>query len=120
MDRAGRHTRDHKRKETEPALPNASGNGLRHARGTTAMARTIDPHSANSQFFINVADNDSLDSHKSSAAGRWGYTVFGQVIEGMDVVDKIVAVKTGPQGPFQSDVPIVPIVIKKISRYTFE
>ena len=120
MAQAGAHTPDLKRKETEAMVPNESGNGLRNARGTIAMARTSDPHSANSQFFINVADNDSLDPQKSSAAGRWGYTVFGQVIEGMDVVDKIVAVKTGPQGPFQSDVPIVPIVIKKISRYTFE
>ncbi len=120
MAQAGAHTPDLKRKETEAAIPNESGNGLRNARGTIAMARTSDPHSANSQFFINVADNDSLDPQKSSAAGRWGYTVFGQVIEGMDVVDEIVAVKTGPQGPFQSDVPIVPIVIKKISRYTFE
>ena len=84
------------------------------------MARTGDPHSANSQFFINVADNQRLDPTKQAFNGRWGYTVFGQVIEGMEVVDKIVSVQTGPQGPFQSDVPVVPIIIKKASRYTFE
>ncbi|MCH7822161.1 MAG: peptidylprolyl isomerase [Proteobacteria bacterium] len=120
MAQAGAHTPDLKHKETDAMIPNESGNGLSNARGTIAMARTSDPHSANSQFFINVADNDRLDPQKSSSAGRWGYTVFGQVIEGMDVVDRIAAVKTGAQGPFQSDVPVVPIVIKKISRYTFE
>jgi cyclophilin family peptidyl-prolyl cis-trans isomerase len=93
---------------------------LTNIRGTIAMARTGDPHSANSQFFINVDNNVRLDPNKNTAGGSWGYTVFGYVIEGMEVVDKIVSVPTGPQGPFQSDVPMVPIVIKKLSRYTFE
>ena len=120
MAQAGGHTPDLKLKETGATVPNESGNGLTNARGTVAMARTSDPHSANSQFFINVVDNARLDPNKRRANGSWGYTVFGQVIEGMEVVDKIVAVKTGPQGAFRSDVPVVPIVIKSMARYTFE
>jgi cyclophilin family peptidyl-prolyl cis-trans isomerase len=89
-------------------------------RGTVAMARTGDPHSANSQFFINVADNSRLDPGKKLFGGTWGYTVFGSVIQGMEVVDKIVNVQTGPQGHFAKDVPVIPIVIKEMSRYTFE
>ena len=107
-------------KETDARIPNESGNGMSNLRGTIAMARTGDPHSANSQFFINVGDNVRLDPNKSKTRGTWGYTVFGFVIEGMDVVDKIVSVQTGPQGQFRTDVPVVPIVIKKMSRYTFE
>ena len=89
-------------------------------RGTVGMARSQNPNSANSQFFINVGNNVRLDPNKNTVDGSWGYTVFGYVIEGMDVVDKIVSVQTGPQGSFQSDVPMIPIVIKKLSRYTFE
>lgn len=107
-------------KEDDASVPNESGNGMTNARGTIALARTGDPHSANSQFFINVADNARLDPAKRTTSGTWGYTVFGFVIDGMDVVDKIASVKTGSQGPFNSDVPRVPIVIKTISRYTFE
>ena len=118
MAQAGAHTPDYKLKESDDKIPNESGNGLTNKRGTIAMARTGDPHSANSQFFINVGDNSRLDPNKKS--GSWGYTVFGSVIQGMDVVDKIATSKTGPAGPFPSDVPIVPIVIKKMSRYTFE
>ena len=120
MAQAGAHTPDLTLKETDDTIPNESGNGLSNVRGTIAMARTSDPHSANSQFFINVADNSRLDPNKSGFRGTWGYTVFGQVIEGMEIVDKIVSVETGPQGPFGSDVPQIPIIIKKISRYTFE
>ena len=107
-------------KEDDTKVPNESGNGLSNVRGTIAMARTGDPHSANSQFFINVADNQRLDPKKDPIRGSWGYTVFGQVIEGMEVVDKIVSVQTGPQGEFRKDVPVIPIIIKKASRYTFE
>lgn len=120
MAQAGGHTPDLKLKETADMIPNESGNGLSNVRGTVAMARTGNPHSANSQFFINVADNTRLDPNKDVSRGSWGYTVFGQVIEGMDVVDKIVSAQTGPAGPFPKDVPIIPIVIKKMSRYTFE
>jgi len=120
MAQAGGRTPDLKGKETDETIPNESGNGMSNTRGTIAMARTSDPHSANAQFFINVADNQRLDPQKNGQKGTWGYTVFGFVIQGMDVVDKIVSVKTGPQGPLESDVPLVPIVIKKMSRYTFE
>lgn len=120
MAQTGAHTPDLKLKESDETIPNESGNGLSNVRGTVAMARTSDPHSANSQFFINVGDNQRLDPNKAGVRGTWGYTVFGQVIQGMDVVDGIASVKTGPQGPFRSDVPVVPIVIKKMSRYTFE
>lgn len=120
MAQAGGHTPDLKPKETDVTIPNESGNGLSNVRGTIAMARTGDPHSADSQFFINVADNDRLDPRKTHGSGSWGYTVFGHVIEGMDIIDKIVSVQTGPQGPFKSDVPNVTVVIKKMSRYTFE
>ena len=118
MAQAGGHTPDYKLKESEDEISNESGNGMSNVRGTIAMARTGDPHSANSQFFINVGNNERLDPNKKG--GSWGYTVFGFVIEGMDVVDKIAAAKTGPAGPFSSDVPMVPIVIKKMSRYTFK
>jgi len=120
MIQAGGHTPNLEIKETDDTIPNESGNGLTNARGTIAMARTGDPHSANAQFFINLVDNERLDPQKGNPDGNWGYTVFGFVIDGMDVVDKIGAAKTGPQGPFQSDVPQVPIVIKKMARYTFE
>ncbi len=83
------------------------------------MARTGDPHSANTQFFINVADNPRLDPNKKLFGGSWGYTVFGQVIEGMEVVDKIVSAPRGLQKGMQN-VPQVPIIIKKVSRYNFE
>jgi len=120
MAQGGGHTPDFKLKENDEKIPNESGNGMSNVRGTIAMARTGDPHSANSQFFINVADNQRLDPQKRGQSGTWGYTVFGFVIQGMDIVDKIVAIPTGPQGPFRSDVPQVPVVIKKMSRYTFE
>ncbi len=120
MAQTGGHTPDLKLKESDDSIPNESGNGLSNIRGTVAMARTSDPHSANSQFFINVANNKRLDPGKKKGGGTWGYTVFGSVIQGMEVVNKIVKVRTGPQGPFASDVPIVPIVIEKMARYTFE
>lgn len=120
MAQAGGHTPDLKLKESDVMIPNESGNGLSNVRGTVAMARTSDPHSANSQFFINVADNVRLDPKKAVVNGSWGYTVFGQVIQGMEVVDKIVSTQTGPQGPFRSDVPVVPIVIKSMTRHSFE
>ena len=116
MAQAGGFTPDLKRQETDAAIANESGNGLENIRGTIAMARLGDPHTANAQFFINVDDNTSLDPQ----ATRWGYAVFGYVIEGMDVVDRIVAVQTGPSGKFKSDVPVIPIVIKKMARFEYD
>lgn len=115
----GGFTPGFKRKEDDRTIANESGNGLSNVRGTVAMARTSDPHSANSQFFINVTDNVRLDPNKAPGRGRWGYTVFGVVIEGMDVVDKIASVPTGPQQG-QPNAPLVPIIIKSMRRYTFE
>ena len=116
MIQGGGYTRDLKEKDAgEETIPNESGNGLQNLRGTVAMARLSDPHTANAQFFINVVDNGSLNPRPD----RWGYTVFGYVIEGMDVVDKIAATPTGPAGEFDSDVPVAPIVIEKASRVEY-
>lgn len=120
MAQGGGYTPSLKLKEKGETIPNESGNGLTNVRGTIAMARTGDPHSANSQFFINVADNSRLDPTKKPYNGSWGYTVFGYVIEGMEVVDAIMNSKTGPGGKFRKDVPVVPVIIKKVSRVTYE
>lgn len=116
MAQTGGYTPSLTLKEDDNAVPNESGNGMSNMRGTVAMARTNDPHSANSQFFINVADNNRLDP----GSNRWGYAVFGYVIEGMEVVDEIVSVQTGPQGKLRSDVPVIPIVIKKMSQVVYD
>ncbi len=100
-----------KEKDTLEPVENEAANGLKNERGTVAMARTNDPHSATAQFFINVADNDFLN-HKSPSSQGWGYCVFGKVIEGMDVVDKIKNVKTGNKG-FHQDVPVEDVIIEK-------
>ena len=97
--------------ESSQIIPNESGNGLSNLRGTIAMARTSDPHSANAQFFINTKDNRTLNPK----SGKWGYAVFGSVIDGMDVVDKISKKPTGPKGRFASDVPVETILIKNIT-----
>jgi peptidyl-prolyl cis-trans isomerase B (cyclophilin B) len=99
-------------KQTRKAVHNEAGNGLKNLRGTIAMARTSDPHSATAQFFINLKDNDFLD-HKSPDARGWGYCVFGKVIEGMDVVDAIAAVETGRVG-MHADVPEQDIMIDRV------
>ena len=117
MIQAGGYTPGLKAKEGDDGqVVNESGNGLRNLRGTIAMARTSEPHSAQAQFFINVADNASLNPQPD----RWGYAVFGYVIEGMDVADRIAETQTGPQGQFSQDVPQIPIIINKASRYSFE
>jgi len=100
-----------KEKATNAPVENEAGNGLKNDRGTIAMARTNDPHSATAQFFINVKDNDFLNFRAPSGSG-WGYCVFGKVVEGMDVVDKIKGVKTGNKG-FHQDVPVEDVVIEK-------
>ncbi|MCH9693087.1 MAG: peptidylprolyl isomerase [Gammaproteobacteria bacterium] len=120
MAQAGGYTPGVKAKETGETIFNESGNGMTNLRGTIAMARTSDPHSADTQFYINVANNTQLDGTKSPYNGSWGYAVFGYVIEGMDVIDKIVSVETGPGGRFRKDVPVIPIIIKKVSLVTYE
>lgn len=107
----GGYTTNLKPKPTRPNISNESGNGLRNLRGTIAMARAGDPHSADSQFFINLANTDRLDPIPT----RWGYAVFGEIVEGMDVVDDIGYRTTGPAGPFPSNVPAVPVIIEKVS-----
>ena len=106
MIQGGGMTADLKQKATQPPIPLESRNGLVNDRGTVAMARTGDPGSATSQFFINVKDNDFLNQPQSRDGN--GYAVFGKVVAGMDVVDKIKATPTGP-----GDVPLSPITIKK-------
>lgn len=100
-----------KQKDVRAPIDNEAANGLKNKRGTIAMARTNDPHSATAQFFINVVDNDFLDFKSPSGSG-WGYCVFGKVVEGMDVVDAIRKVKTGNKG-FHSDVPLEDVIIEK-------
>jgi len=101
---------DNKVKPTYPPIVNESGNGLQNKRGWVGLARTPAPHSGNCQFYINVADNPELDP----LPVRWGYAVFGKVIDGMDVVDRIATVGTGAVGPFKSDAPLSQVVIQKI------
>jgi cyclophilin family peptidyl-prolyl cis-trans isomerase len=97
-------------KPTRAATPNESGNGLSNRRGTVGLARTGEAHSGTAQFYVNLGDNAMLDPQ----ASRWGYTVFGRVVEGMNVVDDIGAVATGSNGPFDRDAPLQPIVIKRV------
>ncbi|MCX8085955.1 MAG: peptidylprolyl isomerase [Rhodocyclaceae bacterium] len=115
MIQGGGFTAGMKPKATRPPIENEAEQsaraGLKNERGTIAMARTSDPHSATSQFFINVTDNDFLDFRAPVGQG-WGYCVFGRVVDGMDVVDKIKAVKTGTRG-FHQDVPLEDVVIEK-------
>ena len=105
----GGYTAAYVEKKTAAPIPNESGNGLENLRGTIAMARDAAPHSAAAQFYINLADNRKLDPRPD----RWGYAVFGQVVQGMNVVDKIAAVPTGKAGPFNKDTPLTPVVILK-------
>ncbi len=99
------------KKPTFEPVQNEADNGLLNQRGTVAMARTSDPHSATAQFFINLKDNDFLN-HTAKTASGWGYTVFGRVTSGMDVVDRMATARTGAQGPFAKDAPLTPIAIK--------
>jgi len=114
MIQGGGFTADMQQKPTKAQIKNEAGNGLSNKRGTLAMARTMVVDSASSQFFINVVDNDFLD-HRDNSSQGFGYAVFGKVIEGMDVVDKIKSVKTGNKMGFQ-DVPMDAVVIKSIKR----
>ena len=100
-----------KEKPTKGSIRNEADNGLKNEPYTVAMARTQDPHSASAQFFINVADNKFLN-HAAKTPQGWGYAVFGKVVEGKDVVDKIAAVPTGRKG-FFDDAPLKPVIIEK-------
>ncbi len=102
-----------KQKPTNATIKNEANNGLKNTIGTLAMARTNDPHSATAQFFINVNDNDFLNFRGENAQG-WGYCVFAEVVEGMDVVNKIKGVKTGRSGMHQ-DVPVEDVVINSVT-----
>ena len=112
MAQGGGFTADLQQKPTRAAIQNEAANGLSNLRGTVAMARTSDPHSAAAQFFINLVDNPRLNYVSDQNGFTWGYTVFGKVVEGMETVDKIRAIPTGPQGPFARDVPQVAVVIE--------
>ncbi len=118
MVQGGGFTSQMRQKPTQPTVKNEAGNGLKNERGTLAMARTMVVDSATAQFFINHKDNAFLD-HQDETPRGFGYTVFGKVTEGMDIVDKIAAVQTGTVGPFQN-VPLQPVEIKSIRRQTAE
>lgn len=114
MLQTGGYSADLSLKPTREPIQNEANNGLQNSRYTLAMARTPDPHSATSQFFINVADNAFLD-HKSPASGQtWGYAVFGKVVEGMEVVDKIKAIPTTARSPEFQNLPSKPVLIQKV------
>ncbi len=111
MVQGGGFTRDMEQKDTDAPIENEANNKVSNKKGTVAMARTQDPHSATAQFFINVKDNDFLNFTSETPNG-WGYCVFAEVVEGMDVVENIKNVKTSSHG-FHQDVPVEPVVIEK-------
>jgi peptidyl-prolyl cis-trans isomerase A (cyclophilin A)/peptidyl-prolyl cis-trans isomerase B (cyclophilin B) len=101
-------------KSTYPPIDNEAGNGLQNKRGSVGLARAAGPHTGNAQFYINLVDNPELDPLPT----RWGYAVFGQVVQGMDVVDRIGVVPTGSFGPFKSDAPLKPVIIQSVQIIT--
>lgn len=111
MLQGGGFTSELQRKETRAAIINEADNGVKNVRGTIAMARTSDPHSATAQFFVNVVDNAFLD-HTGKTPRGWGYAVFGRVIEGLDVVDQIVAMRTTNRGRFRN-LPTETVIIER-------
>jgi cyclophilin family peptidyl-prolyl cis-trans isomerase len=115
MVQGGGYDTSWQKKPTLPAVSNEADNGVKNLRGTVAMARTGDPHSATSQFFVNLVANAFLD-HKGKTDRDWGYTVFGTVIAGTDVVDRIAAIPTGAQGPFPKDAPMQQVTILSVRR----
>jgi peptidyl-prolyl cis-trans isomerase B (cyclophilin B) len=114
MIQGGGFTAEMKRKTTRSPIKNEADRGIQNDRGTIAMARTNDPHSATAQFFINSKDNGFLN-HKSKTTQGWGYTAFGRVVEGMKTVDAISAVKTTQRGPYR-DVPAEAVIINSAAR----
>ena len=113
MIQGGGFDTDFQQKTTREPIQNEADNGLGNERGTLAMARTNDPHSATAQFFINVTDNDFLNYRSQASGQTWGYAVFGRVVDGMDVVDAIRAVETGRRGMHQ-DVPVEDVIIERV------
>ena len=105
---------DMNQKDTNAPVENEANNGVKNTRGTVAMARTNDPHSATAQFFINTTDNDFLD-FRSETPNGWGYCVFGEVVEGMETLEKISGVRTSTHG-YHADVPIEPIVVTSVTE----
>ena len=101
-----------KAKGSPTKIVNESGNGLTNQRGTVGLARPVEPHNGDVQFYVNLFDNAALDPNQT----RWGYAVFGKVVQGMDVVDRIGNVATGSKGPFKEDAPLTPVVIERIER----
>lgn len=120
MIQGGGYTESYDKKPTRDPISNEADNGLDNVRGTVAMARTSDPHSATAQFFINVADNRPLNHRAKTTSRAWGYAVFGKVVEGMENVDAIRAVETGAVGPFPGDAPLEPMVIEQARRVESE
>lgn len=111
MIQGGGYDKNYQPRKTRAPIANEAKNGLKNLRGTIAMARTSDPNSATAQFFINHADNANLDYPSFDG---WGYAVFGKVVDGMDVVDKIAETPTGNIAPFGRDVPVTPVIINKM------
>ena len=111
MVQGGGFDEKYEKKPTRASIENEADKGIPNERGTIAMARTGDPHSATNQFFINVKFNGFLN-HRSKTQQGWGYTAFGRVIDGMNIVGRISRMETGSGGPFPSDVPVEPVVIK--------
>jgi cyclophilin family peptidyl-prolyl cis-trans isomerase len=111
MIQGGGFTAEMQQKPTRPPVGNEADNGVKNLRGTVAMARTMDPHSASAQFFVNTVDNAFLD-HTSKSPQGWGYAVFGKVVEGMEVVDAIAKVATATRSRMEN-VPVEPVVIQK-------
>ena len=115
MVQGGGFDQRYEKKAVQAPVQNEADNGVKNTRGTVAMARTNDPHSATAQWFVNVVDNGFLD-HTSKDGTGWGYCVFGRVIDGLETVDKIKSVKTGSVGPFSKDAPVEQVVINSVRR----
>ncbi|MFO0551266.1 MAG: peptidylprolyl isomerase [Polyangiaceae bacterium] len=115
MIQGGGYDTHYEKKPTFSPVENEGDNGLENVKGSLAMARTSDPHSATAQFFINTVDNAFLNQ-KGKTGSDWGYAVFGRVVDGMDVVEKIRVVRTGSGGPFSKDAPVEQVVIESIRR----
>ena len=110
----GGYSRIYTERPLESPIPYEGDNGLQNLRGAIAMARSSDPESAQAQWFINLADNDDLDHVETEVGPKYGYAVFGRVVEGMSVVDAIGSVATGPGGPFEAEAPLERVTIERV------